>query len=174
MNSILHAVVLLLLIAAGGLLTFMAQRFEDENPLATVRLLTPEQWSRTSVPLEVRTLRSPALVMDYPAHPSSQSKLHSSYRLEIPLDSAFWSSDSLVRAFRNIPVLPVDTLRWRLWNQCCGFDLRYPVSLQCSALLHSIAQKGAAEWVVVVPEVHLSTWRRILKRNPLIELHPKM
>ncbi|MFM8786918.1 MAG: hypothetical protein ACKOFE_04625, partial [Bacteroidota bacterium] len=73
-----------------------------------------------------------------------------------------------------IPTVPVDTLRWRLWNECCGFDLQYPVSLQAGAILQTIAREGGKEWAVVVPEDHLSMWRRILENNPRIELYPKM
>ena len=79
-----------------------------------------------------------------------------------------------MRAFWNTPTVPVDTLRWRLWNECCGFDLRYPVRLQSGAILQAIARQGGKEWAVVVPECHLSTWRRILISNPRIELYPKM
>lgn len=157
MNSVLRSVVLVLLLAAGGVLTYTAQRFEAQNPMASVRLLTPRQWSLAPVSAEMKTLRSPAFT-----------------RGEIPLDSAIRSSDSLIRAFWNIPAVPVDTLRWRLWNECCGFDLRYPVRLQSGALLQAIARQGGKEWAVVVPEDHLSMWRRILENNPRIELYPKM
>ncbi|MFM7699828.1 MAG: hypothetical protein ACKO7V_03455, partial [Bacteroidota bacterium] len=115
------------------------------------------QWSLAPVFTELKTLRSPAFTQG-----------------EISLDSAIRSSDSLMRAFWNIPVVPVDTLRWRLWNECCGFDLRYPVRLQSGALLQAIARQGGKEWAVVVPEDHLSMWRRILENNPRIELYPKM
>jgi len=125
--------------------------------MASVQLLTPRQWSLAPVSSELKTLRSPAFT-----------------RGEIPLDSAIRSSDSLMRAFWNIPAVPVDTLRWRLWNECCGFDLRYPVRLQSGALLQAIARQGGKEWAVVVPEDHLSMWRRILENNPRIELYPKM
>ena len=157
MNSILRAVVLVLLLAAGGAVTYMAQQYEAQNPMASVHLLTPRQWYLAPVSAEMKTLRSPAFT-----------------RVEIPLDSALKSSDSLMRAFWNIPTVPVDTLRWRLWNECCGFDLRYPVRLQSGALLQAIARQGGKEWAVVVPEDHLSMWRRILENNPRIELYPKM
>ncbi|MFM8685875.1 MAG: hypothetical protein ACKODJ_04910 [Bacteroidota bacterium] len=157
MNSVLRAVFLVLLLAAGGVLTYTAQRYEAQNPMASVRLLTPRQWSLAPLSSELKTLRSPAFT-----------------RGEIPLDSAIRSSDSLMRAFWNIPAVPVDTLRWRLLNECCGFDLRYPVRLQSGALLQAIARQGGKEWAVVVPEDHLSMWRRILENNPRIELYPKM
>ena len=157
MNSVLRAVFLVLLLAAGGAVTYMAQQYEAQNPMASVHLLTPRQWSLAPVSAEMKTLRSPAFT-----------------RVEIPLDSALKSSDSLMRAFWNIPTVPVDTLRWRLWNECCGFDLRYPVRLQSGALLQAIARQGGKEWAVVVPENHLSMWRLILENNPRIELYPKM
>jgi hypothetical protein len=155
-NSILRAVVLVLLLAAGGVLTFMAQRYEAQNPMASVRLLTPRQWSKAPDLPTRRTWRSPALLQEF------------------SLDSTLRCSDSLLLAFRKIPVLPVDTLRWRLRNECCGFDLQYPVSLQIGALLQTIARQGGEEWTVMVPEDHLSMWKRILKNNPRVELYPKM
>lgn len=131
--------------------------------MASVHLLTPRQWSLAPLSFELKTLRSPAITR-------GEIPLNG----EIPLDSALQSSDSLMRAFWNIPAVPVDTLRWRLWNKCCGFDLQYPVSIQSVALLQTIARQGGKEWAVVVPECHLSTWRRILISNPRIELYPKM
>jgi len=162
-NYVLRAVVLVLLLAAGGVLTYTAQRYEAQNPMASVRLLTPRQWSLAPLSSELKTLRSPAFT-------------HGEIPLngEISLDSAIRSSDSLMRAFWNIPAVPVDTLRWRLWNECCGFDLRYPVRLQSGSLLQAIARQGGKEWAVVVPENHLSMWRCILENNPRIELYPKM
>ena len=157
MNSVLRSVVLVLLLAAGGVLTYTAQRYEAQNPMASVHLFTPRQWSLAPLSSELKTLRSPAFTQG-----------------EMPLDSALKSSDSLIRAFWNIPTVPVDTLRWRLWNECCGFDLRYPVRLQSGALLQAIARQGGKEWAVVVPENHLSMWRLILENNPRIELYPKM
>ncbi|MFM8959621.1 MAG: hypothetical protein ACKOKH_05095 [Bacteroidota bacterium] len=131
MNSVLRSVVLVLLLAAGGVLTYTAQRYEAQNPMASVRLLTPRQWSLAPLSSELKTLRSPAFTR-------GEIPLNG----EIPLDSALQSSDSLMRAFWNIPTVPVDTLRWRLWNECCGFDLRYPVRLQSGALLQAIALQG--------------------------------
>jgi len=162
-NSILRAFVLVLLFAAGGVLTYLAQRYEEENPMASVRLLTPRQWVQVSVSPELRTLRSPAI---------TQGEIP--LKGEISMDSVLRPSDSLMKAFRNIPVLPVDTLRWRLWNECCGFDLQYPVRLQSEALLQTIARQGGEDWALVVPEDHLSMWRCILENNPRVELYPKM
>ena len=156
MNYVLRAVVLVLLLAAGGVLTYTAQRYEAQNPMASVRLLTPRQWSNAPDLSTRRTWRSPALLQEF------------------SLDSTLRCSDSLLLAFRKIPVLPVDTLRWRLRNECCGFDLQYPVSLQIGALLQTIARQGGEEWTVMVPEDHLSMWKRILKNNPRVELYPKM
>jgi len=174
-NSLLRSVVLVLLLAAGGVLTYTAQRYEAQNPMASVRLLTPRQWSLAPVSSELKTLRSPAFTQGeilLEGHITVKGEI--SLNGEISLDSALRSSDSLMRAFWNIPAVPVDTLRWRLWNECCGFDLRYPVRLQSGALLQTISRQGGKEWAVVVPEDHLSMWRRILENNPRIELYPKM
>ena len=156
MNSVVRAVFLVLLLAAGEAVTYMAEQYEAQNPMASVHLLTPRQWSLAPDLPKLRILRSPALLQ------------------EVSLDSALRCSDSLLWAYRELPVLPVDTLRWRLWNECCGFDLQYPVSLQAGALLQTIARQGGEEWTVMVPEDHLSVWKRILKNNPRVELYPKM
>ncbi|MFM8512158.1 MAG: hypothetical protein ACKOBI_00215, partial [Bacteroidota bacterium] len=143
--------------------------YEAQNSMASVRLLTPRQWSLAPLSSELKTLRSPAFTRgEIPLEGQITVKG------EISLDSALQSSDSLMRAFWNIPAVPVDTLRWRLWNECCGFDLQYPVSLQAGAILQTIAREGGEEWTVVVPEDHLSMWRLILENNPRIELYPKM
>ncbi|MFM7178385.1 MAG: hypothetical protein ACKOX5_02635, partial [Bacteroidota bacterium] len=156
MGSFLRAVFLVLLLAAGGVLTYTAQRYEAQNPMASVRLLTPRQWSLAPVSAEMKTMRSPAFTRgEIPLEGFITVKGEIPLNVEISLDSAIRSSDSLMRAFWNIPTVPVDTLRWRLWNECCGFDLRYPVRLQSVALLQAIAHQGGKEWAVVVPEDHL-------------------
>ncbi|MBM3936513.1 MAG: hypothetical protein FJ343_05105 [Sphingomonadales bacterium] len=173
MNSTLRAVVVVLLICAGAMLTFLVERFEKEHPMASVRLLTPEQWAKQSARSMDRTLRSPALILNRDEYKASISETNPSLKIDFSIDSAPLLSDSLVGLLREIPVLPVDTLRWRLWKECCSFDLRYPVGLQFKVLLQTIAQKGGSEWTLVVPEVHFSTWQRILESNPIIEIYPK-
>lgn len=168
MKSSVQAILLTFLILAGAVLTLWAEQFEGDHPLASVRVLTPEQWAALPSPTTKCTLRSPALALpnlrDSGAYAASFEPSELSAALQ----------DSLPGLLLALPVLPVDTQRLRLWNECCSFNLKYPVSLQFKALLQMIALEGGSQWTVVVPDAHHSTWLGVLKSSPIVETYPNL
>lgn len=160
----IRLLVLVAITIAGGVATYLADRYERENPIASIRLMTLHQWAVMPTPTQDRTFRSPALLLTTTDHDSLRS-------------SNFPPSDGdtmLADLLRAIPVLPVDTLRWRLVNACCAFDLRYSISLQFKALMNVIARDQGTVWTVLVPQDQLAIWQSILGQNPIVETYPKL
>jgi hypothetical protein len=156
-----QTIAVVLAILAGAVLTLLAERYEREHPLASVQVLTPGQWASLPSPPKRRTRRSPALMMSNWTDGSSSKGMAAS------------EQDSLVGLLMAVPVLQIDSLRWRLRNECCGFNLLYPVSLQFKSLLQTIAHEGGSRWTIVVPDSHFSTWMNILKKNSVVKVYPK-
>lgn len=156
--------VLVAITFAGGLATYLADRYEQEHPVASIRVMTLHQWAGMPTRTKDRTYRSPALVLSTIDHDSLRtSNLPPSY-----------GDTMLAGLLRTIPVLPVDTLRWRLVNECCAFDPRYPITLQFKALMNVISQDKGTAWTILVPHDQLVSWQNILDQNPIVERYPKL